>query len=127
LPRDGATHDLFYYTALLERPRLRWPDGARIAVWVVPNIEHYELVAPNGTIDVPQFSRTDYGNRVGVWRVVDRLRDHGICGTVALNSAVCRHYSAIIEACLRLDWELMGHGSPTRRASPTSTKAHSAN
>jgi peptidoglycan/xylan/chitin deacetylase (PgdA/CDA1 family) len=77
---------------------------------VVPNIEHYELMASDGSIDVPQFSRTDYGNRVGVWRVMNVLDRFGIRGTAALNSAVCRHYPAIVDACLQRDWELMGHG-----------------
>jgi peptidoglycan/xylan/chitin deacetylase (PgdA/CDA1 family) len=76
----------------------------------VPNIEHYELSGPDGKIDVPQFSRADYGNRVGIWRLMRMLDDFGIRGTVALNSAVCRHYPAIIEACLERNWELMGHG-----------------
>jgi peptidoglycan/xylan/chitin deacetylase (PgdA/CDA1 family) len=108
--RTGAQHDLYRYTPSDEQATTRWPGGARLAVWVVPNIEHYELTAPDGSIDVPQFSRTDYGNRVGVWRVMRVLDQLGIRGTVALNSAVCRHYPAIVEACVQRDWELMGHG-----------------
>lgn len=108
--RTGSQHDLYDFSAIVDRPPLAWPDGARLAVWVVPNIEHYELTAPNGSIDVPQISRRDYGNRVGVWRMMDVLERHGIKGTVALNSAVCRHYPRVIEACLKLGWELMGHG-----------------
>lgn len=34
--------DRFPYSPLPERPRLEWPDGARVALWVLPNIEHYE-------------------------------------------------------------------------------------
>jgi allantoinase len=110
LLRVGAQHDLYEYTPWPERAPVTWPGGARLAVWVVPNIEHYELASPDAGFDVPQFSRTDYGNRVGVWRVMQVLDRFGIRGTVALNSAVCRHYPAIVEACLRHDWELMGHG-----------------
>jgi peptidoglycan/xylan/chitin deacetylase (PgdA/CDA1 family) len=77
---------------------------------VLANVEHYELTAPDGTIDVPQFSRTDYGNRVGIWRLMRVLDRFGIRGTVALNSAVCRHYPTIVEACLQREWELMGDG-----------------
>ncbi|MBV9324052.1 MAG: polysaccharide deacetylase family protein [Chloroflexi bacterium] len=108
--RVGSQHDLYAYTPAVGREKLTWPGGARVAVWVVPNIEHYELSAPDGSIDVPQFSRTDYGNRVGIWRLMRVLDRFGIRGTVALNSAVCRHYPAVVEACLQRDWELMGHG-----------------
>jgi peptidoglycan/xylan/chitin deacetylase (PgdA/CDA1 family) len=89
----------------------------------VPNIEHYELTSPDGSIDVPQFSRTDYGNRVGVWRVMHVLDSFDIRGTVALNSAVCRHYPAIVEACLQRNWELMGHGiTNSQRVSDLATE-----
>jgi peptidoglycan/xylan/chitin deacetylase (PgdA/CDA1 family) len=108
--RTGSQHDLYAYTPAVERQTPQWPGGARVAMWVVPNIEHYELTAPDGSIDVPQFSRTDYGNRAGVWRLMRVLDRFGIRGTVALNSAVCRHYPAIVEACVQQDWELMGHG-----------------
>jgi len=108
--RLGDQHELYAYTPFPRRATFTWPGGARIAVWVVPNIEHYELTAPDGSVDVPQFSRTDYGNRVGVWRIIDLLSRFNIRGTVALNSAVCRHYPAIIDACLSSNWELMGHG-----------------
>src|SRR3546814_2302907 len=30
------------YSPIVSRPKLAWPDGARVAVWVVPNVEHYE-------------------------------------------------------------------------------------
>lgn len=108
--RSGAQHELYPYTPAVERSATPWPGNARLAVWVVPNIEHYELAGADDSIDVPQFSRTDYGNRVGVWRLITLLERFGIRGTVALNSAVCRHYPAVVEACLQRDWELMGHG-----------------
>jgi allantoinase len=63
--RAGSQHTLFPYTPADERTTIVWPGGARLAVWVVPNIEHYELTAPDGTIDVPQFSRTDYKSTAG--------------------------------------------------------------
>ncbi len=29
----------FDYVPLPERPRLEWPDGARLALWIAPNID----------------------------------------------------------------------------------------
>ncbi|HLG72727.1 MAG TPA: polysaccharide deacetylase family protein [Chloroflexota bacterium] len=108
--RTGDQHQIYDYSAIVDRAPLPWPDGARVALWVVPNIEHYEFGTRDGGIDVPQMSRRDYANRVGVWRVMEVLDNYGIKGTVALNSAVCRHYPRVIEACLERGWELMGHG-----------------
>ena len=37
----------FYdYLPIIDRPRLDWPDGARLAVWFAPNVEFYELMPP---------------------------------------------------------------------------------
>lgn len=108
--KDFDPFSLFPYQAIVDRPRITWPNGARIAVWVVPNIEHFHLELSNPAPDVRNISRRDYGNRVGVWRLMDVLAKHGIRGTVALNAEVARHYPRIMQAMRKLDWELMGHG-----------------
>jgi peptidoglycan/xylan/chitin deacetylase (PgdA/CDA1 family) len=108
--KTGAYHDLFPFSAIVDRPPLRWPGGAHVAVWVVPNIEHYDLEVTGRQLDVRNLSHRDYGNRVGIWRLMDALTEYEIRGTVALNSSVCRHYPRIVERSLELGWELMGHG-----------------
>jgi allantoinase len=95
-----------------DRPRVEWPDGRSVAVWIIPNIEQYHLDALDepGLPDVRGYSRRDYGNRVGIWRVFDVLSRLGIRGTVALNGEVATTYPQVLERALELDWELMGHG-----------------
>jgi allantoinase len=34
--------DRVVYLPLIERPPLRWPNDARLALWIVPNIEFFE-------------------------------------------------------------------------------------
>lgn len=113
-------HDRFPYSAIIDRKPLRWPKGARIAVWVVPNIEHFLFDRPSTSIsasttglvpDVLNYSWRDYGVRVGIWRLMDVMERHGVKGTVALNSDVCIHYPRIIEVGNQLGWEWMGHGT----------------
>jgi allantoinase len=104
---NGEQHALYTYRPIVHRTRTDWPNDARVALWIVPNIEHHVL---QPAYDVPGFSRADYGNRVGIWRIMEVLDRFGIRGTVALNSAVCRHYPQILQACLERGWELMGHG-----------------
>jgi allantoinase len=101
---------LFPYTPIVDRPQIKWPGGARVAVWVVPNIEHFHFELGPGVPDVRNHSRRDYGNRVGVWRLMDTLTKHRIRGTVALNGEVVKYYPRIMEECAKLRWELMGHG-----------------
>ena len=110
-------HGRFPYSAIVDRPPLRWPNGARVAVWVIPNIEHFYFngfgtsVERNDRVpDVLNYAWRDYGVRVGIWRMMDVMEKHGVKGTVALNSDVCSHYPRIIEAGNALGWEWMGHG-----------------
>src|SRR4029077_19562013 len=93
-------HGRFPYSAIVDRKPLRWPKGARVAVWVIPNIEHFLFDRPSTYIthattilipDVLNYSRRDYGVRVGVWRLMEIMERFGIRGTVALNSDVCEH------------------------------------
>ena len=113
-------HGRFAYSAIVDRPPLRWPNGARVAVWVIPNIEHFLFDRPSTRIadgalalnpDVLNYSWRDYGVRVGIWRMMEVMERYGVPGTVALNSDVCRHYFRIIEAANTLGWEWMGHGT----------------
>ena len=111
-------HGRFEYSAIIDRPRLFWPKGARVAVWVIPNIEHFLFDRPSTRIaalpvnpDVLNYSWRDYGVRVGIWRMMDVMEKYGVKGTVALNSDVCTQYPRIIEEGKKLGWEWMGHGS----------------
>ncbi len=105
----------FPYTPIIDRPKLTWPGGARVALWVIPNIEFFPLdepVPPGGPDSVPDvyaWAARDYGARVGVFRLMEVLARHKIRGTVTLNSEVCEAYPRIIEECNKLDWEFMGH------------------
>lgn len=112
-------HGRFQYSALVDRAALKLPDGARIAVWVIPNIEHFAWkqravsINPNTAGFVPDVLNTawrDFGLRVGIWRIMEALDKHGIKGTVALNSDVCREYPRVVEECVARGWEFMGHG-----------------
>jgi len=118
VPAIPPEHDRFEYSAIVDRPRLEWPNGARVAVWVIPNIEHFLFDRPSTRIanlpvnpDVLNYSWRDYGVRVGIWRMMEVMTKHGVKGTVALNSDVCRHYPRIIEEGNKLGWEWMGHGN----------------
>jgi peptidoglycan/xylan/chitin deacetylase (PgdA/CDA1 family) len=114
----------FPYSPIVRRPRLTWPNGARVAFWVIPNIEFFALddSVPAGAggsgappPDVPTWASRDYGNRVGVFRMMDVMEQYGIRGTVALNSDVCAQHPEIIAAGGRLGWEWMGHNQTNTR------------
>jgi len=123
--KPRAKYGAFPYSPITRRPRLEWPGGARVALWVIPNIEFFSLSEsiPAGAggsgmkpPDVPAWAARDYGNRVGVFRLMKVLDRYGVRGTAALNSDLCAQHPEIIEECKARKWEFMGHNeSNTRR------------
>jgi hypothetical protein len=116
-----STMDLtrYDYRPLIHRPPLRWPNGARLAVWVIPNVEHYQpgksgiALRPRSTSQVPDnynMAWRDYGLRVGIWRQMAILDKYAIRATVALNAEVCDLYPLVVEEGLKRGWEYIGHG-----------------
>lgn len=108
--------DRYPYSPIIRRKPFRWPNGARIALMVAPNIEcfHIDKVIPGAPSsylpDVTGYALRDYGARIGVFRVMEVLDKHTIRASVLLNADVCVHYPAIIEEGNKRNWEWLGHG-----------------
>jgi allantoinase len=109
------------FEPFIHRRPVRFPKGERLAILIYVNIEH----APFGTTaaahaiypgtmqfspDVLNHGWRDYGNRVGLWRIVDAMDRHGFRGTVNLNSDVCREYPQIIREGNDRNWEWGAQG-----------------
>ncbi|WP_234984202.1 polysaccharide deacetylase family protein [Roseivivax jejudonensis] len=84
---------------------------------MIPNIEFFALDAPipserGGKApvpNVPEWAARDYGNRVGIFRLMKVLDRFGVRATAALNSDVCENHPHIIREALARNWEFMGH------------------
>jgi allantoinase len=110
------------YSAIVDRPALKLPDGKRIAVWTIVNVEEWSiernmprtvLPPPYGQPlmpDLPNWAWHEYGMRVGFFRILDALNSRRIKATFALNASVIRSYPPVVEAGLKAGWEFMGHG-----------------
>src|SRR5574341_258914 len=104
------------YIPIVRRKILKWPEGARIALWVAPNIEYFHFDKPirgsgsSHVPDVPGYTLRDYGARVGVFRLMEVLDKHKIRASVLLNAEVCANHPEIIEQGNKRCWEWLGHG-----------------
>lgn len=118
---DARTQTPHYdYVPIIDRPPLELPGGARVAVLPYVNLEHFPHDLP-GTAIIPgtqgfnpdplNYGWRDYGNRVGLWRIIDLMDACGMRGTVCLNSDVVREYPRIMEETVARDWAFMGHGA----------------
>lgn len=116
IPRERAP-----YSAIVDRPEIRLPGGARIIVWTIVNLEVWDigrpmarqiLPAPTGQVllpDVPNWSWHEYGMRVGVWRFFRLFERLGIKPTLSLNARVCDDYPRVAAQARDAGWEFMGH------------------
>ena len=116
MKQDPGLYDYWPYH---DRPKVSWPGGARLAFWVAPNIEFYELDPPANPHRkawpqpypaLPGYSIRDYGNRVGHVRQMELLDKYGIRGSISLSSALCDHHPEIIAMCAERNWEFFSHG-----------------
>jgi len=116
LPRERCD-----YSAIVDRPPLKLPGGARLVFWTIVNYEVWDisrpmarqvLPAPTGVPlipDVPNWSWHEYGMRVGAWRFFDLYARLGVRPTLAVNARVCEDYPRVAEQAKRDGWEFMGH------------------
>ena len=112
-----SEHGRYDYSPIVGRPKVEWPGGARVALLVIVNVEHFRFDRPTSDLtysgpspDVDTFAQRDYGSRVGFWRLLRVLAGHGIRVTGALNADVCRFYPEIVGAGNDQAWEWIGHG-----------------
>jgi len=107
------------FVPIIDREPFKLPNGARVAVMPYINIEHFPA-AIKGTALIPgtavfspdplNYGWRDYGNRVGLWRMMDLMDACGMRGTVCLNAEIIREYPRIIEEGEKRNWAWIGHG-----------------
>jgi peptidoglycan/xylan/chitin deacetylase (PgdA/CDA1 family) len=111
--------DYLRYSAIVDRPPVRWPDGKRVALWLAPNVEHYEYQPPRQMTDpwrrmphpdVLGYASKDASNRVAFWRMLEVFDHYKVRATVSLNVAVLEHFPEVRDAMVERDWAFMSHG-----------------
>lgn len=110
------------YLPITERPPLSLPDGKKMVVWIIVNIEEWDaretmprtvLTPPAGgspTPDIPNWAWHEYGNRVGFWRLLRMFDALDLPAALAINGTAVASYRPIADAAIARGWEFMGHG-----------------
>ena len=110
------------YSAIKDRTPLSLPGGARLAVWVIVNVEEWNpqetmprtvLTPPAGGSpmpDIPNWAWHEYGNRVGFWRMLEVFDRFNIRAALAINGSAIHAYEPIARAAHERGWEFVGHG-----------------
>jgi allantoinase len=110
------------YSPIAGRKPLKLPGNARVAVWVIVNVEEWDpkktmprtvLTPPAGGSpepDIPNWAWHEYGNRVGFWRMLEVFDALNIRPALAINGTAIHSYEPISRAALERKWEFIGHG-----------------
>lgn len=113
-----AGHGRYAFSAIPRRPGFTWPDGARLAVYLGMNLECFAFgeglgaeLAPGGPQpDVLNYAWRDYGNRVGVWRMLELFDQLSLPATALVNSEMYVQAPEVVEAFRARGDEIAGHG-----------------
>jgi allantoinase len=127
--RAGMDHALYDFRTLPEAPRFVWPGGARIAFTVTLMLDYWEVNPPADASSDPRilsplgnffpdwltWSQREYGNRVGIFRVLDALDEAGIVPNVALGAEAARRMPELVDECARRGATFLAHGTHATR------------
>lgn len=119
--RHGMDHDRYGWSDLSERVPVAWPGRAKVALWVTPILQWFPLNAsakpfraPGGLTmpypDLRHYTSRDYGNRAGIFRILDVLDELRCPASVAMNAAVAERYPTLVGEATGRGHEILAHG-----------------
>jgi peptidoglycan/xylan/chitin deacetylase (PgdA/CDA1 family) len=115
------------YIPLPQRRPLIWPHGARVALILTFNLETWDLTKPTSkpyyaggpailpdslpgdTPDFPNYTWREYGQRVGIWRLLELFDSLGVRASCTTNAVTFDRRRAMTDAVLERGWELLAH------------------
>jgi allantoinase len=115
------------FVPMPDRKPLKWPNGARIAVMLCLNLEYWDLVKdtdepyypggpsilpdplPGNIADLPNYSWREYGQRVGIWRLMDIFDKAGVPATCTMNAKMGLERRRVVDAVNERGWEIVAH------------------
>ena len=125
------THGRYDYSPIHARPDYSWPAGRRLAVYIALNLEHFAFgeglgaeLAPGGPQpDVLNYAWRDYGNRVGVWRLLELFDALEMPVTVLANSSIYDYCPEVMKAFRDRGDEVVAHGRTNSERQGTMSEA----
>ena len=120
--RPGYDHDLYEWSNIHRRKPIVWPSGRPVAIWPCIVAEFFPLTPSDTPFRAPGHMQTafpdyrhytarDYGNRVGIYRLLSAFEERGLQTSVAMNVAVAERYPELLKAVLNGGHELVAHST----------------
>lgn len=117
----GMDQDRYDWRPATARPKIAWPDGQPLAAMIVVPIEHHTLeplgkpFKPPGAMQTPypdlrHYTTRDYGNRVGVYRILKALSAAGVRATFPVNANQLARLKPLVDVILAEGHEIAAYG-----------------
>lgn len=111
-------HGRYPYSPIIERPAYDWPGGRRLAVYIAVNVETFpfgeglgpDLNPRQPEPDIVNHGWRDWGNRVGVWNLLEALDEYALPAAALVNTEVYDAHPQIAAAFRARGDEVVGHG-----------------
>lgn len=120
----GMDQSLYAWRPATVRAPFDWPGGVKVAGLIVVPIEHH-MLNPSGKPfkhpgalvtpypDLRHYTTRDYGNRVGVFRILDALKSAGLKATFPINAGQLDRLRPLVEAIQAEGHEVAAYGLDT--------------
>jgi peptidoglycan/xylan/chitin deacetylase (PgdA/CDA1 family) len=120
----GMDQDRYAWRPAGARAPIQWPGGASVACMVVVPLE-FHMLNPAGKPfkhpgamvtpypDLRHYTTRDYGNRVGVFRILKALKAAGIKATVPINAVLLPRLKPVIDVLIADGHEIAAYGVDT--------------
>jgi peptidoglycan/xylan/chitin deacetylase (PgdA/CDA1 family) len=120
----GMDQQRYLWRPAKDRAPVRWPGDAPVACMIVVPLE-FHMLNPQGKPfkhpgamvtpypDLRHFTTRDYGNRVGVFRILKELKAAGLKATFPINAVLLPRLRPLIDALLADGHEIAAYGLDT--------------
>ncbi|MDP6151167.1 MAG: polysaccharide deacetylase family protein [Gammaproteobacteria bacterium] len=117
----GMDHDFYDWSMLADRKAVEWPGNARIALWINVALQYFPLnqegkpFAPVAGMttsypDLRHYTLREYGNRVGIYRLLKAFDKYSISPTFAVNTRLAERYPYLVNKLRERGDEIICHG-----------------
>ena len=117
----------YIYSPISERQPLVLPNNNSLALIITFNLEHWDMTKdsdepyyaggppvipdslPGRVLDVPNYSWREYGQRVGIRRLIDVMDELKAPASCTMNAKTALVRKQMVDAAKKRNWELVAH------------------
>ena len=115
------------YSPFPSRGKLTWPNNKRLAIIITINMETWDLIKntdeayyaggpsilpdllPGNVPDFPNYMWREYGQRVGVWRLLDVFDELSVKPECTVNAKTCLERHEMVKAAMDRKLQIIPH------------------